>query len=415
MKKIIYTIVFVLILHCIRLGGMIEDCMSQWVQVPNGMGTDKFVTSFTINGNNIFAGTNTYGVYLSTNDGTSWAQTSLNNKEIRALAISGNNILAGCYYYQGVFLSTNNGITWTQTALNNQSVISFATSGNNIFAGTFGNGVYRSTNNGQIWTQTGLNNQFILSLAISGNRIFAGCSNSQGVFLSVDNGLGWTPIGPINKSVSSLAINGNNIFAGTEYYGVYLSPNNGQTWTQTALNNQTVYSLAVSGNNIFAGCNYPSGVYISTNNGQAWIQKNQGWNVIPNVYALLIANNYILTGTDGYSVWRRSLAEIIGIQNISTEIPLAFSLEQNYPNPFNPTTKIKFDVVRVGDVKIVVYDVMGREVQTLVNESLAPGTYETSFDASQLTSGVYFYKLSVHQGGSTTGDFSETKKMLLIK
>ncbi len=61
-----------------------------------------------------------------------------------------------------------------------------------------------------------------------------------------------------------------------------------------------------------------------------------------------------------------------------------------------------------GDVKIVVYDVMGREVQTLVNESLKPGTYEASFDGSQLTSGVYFYKL-------ITGDFVETKKMLMIK
>jgi len=97
-----------------------------------------------------------------------------------------------------------------------------------------------------------------------------------------------------------------------------------------------------------------------------------------------------------------------GVQNISSEIPSSYSLNQNYPNPFNPTTKIKFDVVRVGDVKIVVYDVMGREVQTLVNESLKPGTYEASFDGSQLTSGVYFYKI-------TAGDFSQTKKMLLLK
>jgi hypothetical protein len=83
-------------------------------------------------------------------------------------------------------------------------------------------------------------------------------------------------------------------------------------------------------------------------------------------------------------------------------------LSQNYPNPFNPTTKIKFDIVRAGDVKIVVYDVMGREVQTVLNERLQPGTYEASFDASQLTSGVYFYKI-------TAGDFLQTKKMLMIK
>ena len=110
----------------------------------------------------------------------------------------------------------------------------------------------------------------------------------------------------------------------------------------------------------------------------------------------------------GQSIWRRPIAEMIGIKNISTEIPAKYSLSQNYPNPFNPTTKIKFDVVRLGDVKIVVYDIMGREVLTLVNESMQPGTYETTFDASSLSSGIYFYTL-------TAGDFKESKRMIFIK
>jgi hypothetical protein len=99
---------------------------------------------------------------------------------------------------------------------------------------------------------------------------------------------------------------------------------------------------------------------------------------------------------------------LTSINQITSNVPENYSLYQNYPNPFNPTTKIKFDVARIGDVKIIVYDAMGREVQTLVNESLKPGTYEASFDGSQLTSGVYFYKI-------TAGDFSQTKKMLMIK
>ncbi len=90
------------------------------------------------------------------------------------------------------------------------------------------------------------------------------------------------------------------------------------------------------------------------------------------------------------------------------EIKINYKLEQNYPNPFNPTTTIMFDAPRVGDVKIVVYDAMGREVQTLVNERMQPGTYETKFDGSMQNSGVYFYKLSA-------GDFTETKRMLMIK
>ncbi|RJP60166.1 MAG: T9SS C-terminal target domain-containing protein [Ignavibacteriales bacterium] len=93
--------------------------------------------------------------------------------------------------------------------------------------------------------------------------------------------------------------------------------------------------------------------------------------------------------------------------------PKEFSLSQNYPNPFNPSTTIKFtvplDVKReTSNTKLVVYDILGREVKTLVNENRAPGSYEITFDASQLASGVYFYRL-------TSGDFMQTKKMILIR
>lgn len=98
----------------------------------------------------------------------------------------------------------------------------------------------------------------------------------------------------------------------------------------------------------------------------------------------------------------------IGINNISGIIPFAYSLSQNYPNPFNPVTNVKFSIVNTEDVKIVVYDIMGREVQTLVNEKLQPGTYETTLDGSALNSGVYFYKLITHR-------YTETKKMILLK
>ena len=96
------------------------------------------------------------------------------------------------------------------------------------------------------------------------------------------------------------------------------------------------------------------------------------------------------------------------MQNISTEVPSAYSLGQNFPNPFNPTTNIRYALPKSGMVKLVVFDALGREVETLVNESQQAGKYETKFSGSALTSGVYFYKLSV-------GDFTETKRMLMIK
>jgi hypothetical protein len=98
------------------------------------------------------------------------------------------------------------------------------------------------------------------------------------------------------------------------------------------------------------------------------------------------------------------------INTISTEIPDRFDMQQNYPNPFNPTTKIKFDIAThsVGQTFLSVFDLRGREITTLVNEQLQPGTYEVTFDGSNLPSGVYFYKLS-------SGDYSDTKKMILMK
>jgi hypothetical protein len=112
-------------------------------------------------------------------------------------------------------------------------------------------------------------------------------------------------------------------------------------------------------------------------------------------------------------IWRRSLSELVGIQNISTETPSKYSLSQNYPNPFNSMCNVQFSIARhggssTGNVKLVVYDIQGREVRTLVNERLQPSTYEATFDGSILNSGVYFYKL-------VTNGFTETKKMLLLK
>lgn len=98
----------------------------------------------------------------------------------------------------------------------------------------------------------------------------------------------------------------------------------------------------------------------------------------------------------------------IGITPISSEIPNQFSLEQNYPNPFNPSTNIEFRIANFGFVVLKIFDVTGREVETIVNEELMPGTYHTDFDGRNLASGVYYYKL-------ITKDYVETKKMVLIK
>ena len=99
---------------------------------------------------------------------------------------------------------------------------------------------------------------------------------------------------------------------------------------------------------------------------------------------------------------------ITSITDDQNEIPAEFSLSQNYPNPFNPTTSIRYAIPKPGFVTLKVYDVLGREVTTLVNAEKSAGSYEINFDASELTSGIYFYSVSA-------GSFTETKKMVLLK
>ena len=89
-------------------------------------------------------------------------------------------------------------------------------------------------------------------------------------------------------------------------------------------------------------------------------------------------------------------------------VPTEFALYQNYPNPFNPTTKIRYQLPKESKVVIKIYDILGAEVITLLNEKKEPGVYEVDFNAQHLSSGTYIYRM-------TAGDFAETKKMVLMK
>jgi len=104
----------------------------------------------------------------------------------------------------------------------------------------------------------------------------------------------------------------------------------------------------------------------------------------------------------------RSSADFDISTSNEVDIPQVFSLEQNYPNPFNPTTVIRYSVAEASNVKLQVFDVLGRNVATLVNEVRAPGVYSVNFDATRLSSGTYFYRVEA-------GDFTSIKKMMLIK
>lgn len=400
MKKSILIVNIVFLSACIILSS--NNGYTQWVQAASGMGTNRTVHCLTANSNYIFAGT-TNGIFVTSLTNVNWIQSGLNDKIIRSLAVNGDKIYAGTEA-NGIYMSTDNGTSWTQTALNDRTVYSIAVGGNRMFAGTLTHGVYISTNDGNTWTQTSLI-QTVYSVRISNNgRPFAG--SDGGIYYTLDDGISWHWTGLTNQGVNTIAISGDTIFAGTNN-GVYRSTNFSLSWVQTLLNNRAVRSMVVTGKTIIAGTT--NGVYLSDNGGDTWLSKNQGIVAGSSFLSLCISVNDIYAGLLGQSVYRRSVSEIIGLENISYIIPESFSLEQNFPNPFNPVTMIQFKIPKSSIVTMKVFNSLGAEVATIINRaSLSAGEYRTEFDARSLPSGIYFYSLRANENIITL-------KMILIK
>jgi len=159
---------------------------------------------------------------------------------------------------------------------------------------------------------------------------------------------------------------------------------------------------------VFAGT-HGGGVFVTTNNGTSWTAVNGGL-TDQVVLSLAVSGSTVLAGTNGGGVFRRPLSDFILAtpSDKPNALPASFALSQNYPNPFNPSTVISYQLPVTSQISLKVYDVLGREVATLVSERKAAGNYSVTFDASKFSSGVYFYKLQA-------GNFVQTKKMLLVK
>lgn len=394
-----------------------NNLKSQWAQSSSGIG-NEIVYTFARNGSSIYAGTDDAGLFRSINSGANWTAVSgvPSTFNVWVLYSSGSNIFAGTFG-DGVYRSTNNGVNWTQVnaGLTNFNPRGFMVKAAFVFGAFWGGGIYRSSNNGTDWfpSSSGLTNLTNWTFAVIGNNLFV-ASFGGGVFLSTHDGTNWTAVnsGLTSLNVYDLEVMGFNLYAGTSS-GVFLSTNSGVNWTfanQGITGN--VQSLHVKGTNIVAGST--SGVFRSTNNGTTWTVFNQGLDNT-NVLSIIDDNTYIYAGTNGGGVYRRLLSEIItSVKTISMEVPEKYTLSQNYPNPFNPVTNIHYQIPsnvkgQTSNVILVIYNTTGKEIATLVNQKQNAGTYEVQWDASDYSSGVYYYKLFVDEVSV------DTKKMLLLK
>jgi hypothetical protein len=308
---------------------------AQWVRTdgPGGGTIQCFAVSPVPGGTNLFAGTYSGEVFLSTNNGTSWTavNSGLTNSFVYCLAVSpasggteSTDLFAGTN--GGVFLSTNNGKSWkpvnagmtsaTVYALTVSPASGAGTGSTSVFAGTAG-GVFLSTDNGTTWSpvNAGMTNSYVTSLAASGGKLLAG-TYGGGVFLSTNSGEAWTAVnsGLTGRYVNTFAVSpvpgGTNLFAGTSTGGVSLSTDGGNSWTavNSGLTDLDVRSLAVSGTNLFAGTGAKGGVFLSTNNGVTWTAVDSG---LTNSYVLTLAaspgsggsTTSLFAGTEGGGVF----------------------------------------------------------------------------------------------------------------
>lgn len=150
------------------------------------------------------------------------------------------------------------------------------------------------------------------------------------------------------------------------------------------------------------GANWGLPSNTGSNDNESSVGTNHLITLLPTLLTASVRNNWSQMGNVPlYNI-------VTGIKEIGSGIPNNYSLDQNYPNPFNPTTNIRFNMPQAGTVTLKIFNVLGQEVATLLNEFRNAGSYEYTFDASNLNTGVYFYSI-------TTNNFTSTKKMLLVK
>ena len=414
------------------------------------------------------------GLYKTSNGGSNWYSGNLTSKSLYGASyLDQNNVYA--VGSGGAFIKTTNiGTSWTYKTIDSTCEfysVSFVNSQTGFVSGArvqYPNStgiVYKTTDSGNNWfisiypsgfltrsvyfinsntgflvealgavaktTNSGLNWQS--SYSVSGRYFYhiqflndntGYFSGSQGVLYKTTNcGVNW-----VNRSIAT-----NNHIRKIQFFNeltgyalgtdpdwsktnIFKTSDGGLNWNSAlAANNARMWSMHFFNDStgFIAGEN---GVCLrTTDNGNSWYSPHLITCSTLNSLIFLNANNGFIFGDNGI-ILKTTTGGLTAVnQNISV-YPESFSLSQNYPNPFNPVTNIKFEIPKTGFVKITVYDLLGREVTSLVNEQMQPGSYSVDWDASNFPSGVYFYRLEAGDPSTGSGrSFVESRKMVLIK
>jgi photosystem II stability/assembly factor-like uncharacterized protein len=413
--------------------------------IPGGQPTGAWVTPYIIDPNNsstLYAGYDR--VWKTTNRGTNWDSVSSvlsSSTKLRSLAVapSNSNVLYAADL-TNLWKTTDGGVTkaWTSVALptiaSNVTYITVKNSDPNSLWITYGgyidgSKVYESTDGGSTWSNisAGLPNLPVMCIvqyktALDRTVLFAG--TDVGVYLKdgTNNWIAFNTNLP-NVVVSELEIyygNGiDKLRAGTFGRGLW------ETDIESLLPVE-LSSFTASFNNNSVNLNWITKTEVNSFGFQIERADNktgdlafsklgfingQGFSNSPKEYSFI---DKTIIGGNKYSYRLKQIdndgsviySKIVEVQ--AGNIPDKFALNQNYPNPFNPVTEISYSIPLASLVQLKVYNILGKEISSLVNETKQPGNYHITFNAAALPSGVYFYKLEA-------GSFTSVKKMILMK
>lgn len=369
-------------------------------------------------------------VRKTTDRGTSWTNatgTGINGDVYNIFALDENTAFCTTTPLPGssssfIYKTSNSGTTWIQVHATAETgfinAIEMISSTEGYAVGDPLNSVWtilKTTNGGNNWTQiptapsqigdeAGWNNSF----TIVGTDMWFGTSATK-IYHSTNLGLTWTS-GATTGTVSTFAVHYNDqtngLAGGTS---MVASTNGGTSYSLvTSPAAGTINAISGEGTDWWA-TQTGSSVYRSTNGGLNWMS-------VYTMASAVFRDIDVVTSAVCLSGWAvgdgGAVAKIGGIEvgagSLSGEVPTSYSLKQNFPNPFNPSTNIAFSIPKSGLVTLKVFDLNGKEVSLLINEVKSAGNYIVGFNASNLPSGLYFYKV-------TSGEYVETRKMILIK
>lgn len=402
-----------------------SDSGYNWVQSDSGFYATGSKSLTLLPNERLYVGTYS-GTFKLAEDKMNWLKES---------ALVGSFLISNTddYFLSNgkIHKSTDNGKSWfivlvpalsfSATSELTKTSNSYIFSGGWEYGGVHGTGVsmvWRSTNNGESWDAVygNFGDKLIYTITSTNNDLILAGGNEGQIIRSTDLGETWNLSNagiPSDAYCKMIRVSQNGlIFVGTSNYGVYRSTDSGLSWNSVnnGISSLDVRSISInSQGKIFTGTS--NGIFVTIDDGDNWSPRNSGLIEVSILSLLCDSSDYIYVATMSTGVYRSTLPttsmEEDGMAFIST-----YKLNQNYPNPFNPVSTISYQIPQTEFVSLKVYDILGREVATLVNEEKPVGSYEVQFNSHSgnvrnLTSGIYFYQLKA-------GEYTETKKMILI-